>query len=87
MQVIAIPSRKYGEEVMAYVILKEGCECTEEELKDYCKANMARHKCPKFIRFIDAFPMTASGKIQKFKLREMAIEELNLQDDDNIVTA
>lgn len=87
VQVIAIPSRKYGEEVMAYVILKEGCECTEEELKDYCKANMARHKCPKFIRFIDAFPMTASGKIQKFKLREMAIEELNLQDDDNIVTA
>jgi len=87
VQVIAIPSRKYGEEVMAYVILKENCQCTEEELKDYCKANMARHKCPKVIRFIDAFPMTASGKIQKFKLREMAVDELDLHDEDNIVTA
>lgn len=87
VQVIAIPSRKYGEEVMAYVILKDGASTTEEELKEYCLANMARHKCPKYIRFIDAFPMTASGKIQKFKLREMAIDELNLHDDDNIVTA
>lgn len=87
VQVIAIPSRKYGEEVMAYVIPKPQETTSEEELRDYCLANLAQHKCPKHIRFTDAFPMTASGKIQKFKLREMAIEELNLQDEDNIVTA
>ncbi len=87
VQVIAIPSRKYGEEVMAYVILKEGEQASEDELKDFCMASLARHKCPKHIRTIDAFPMTASGKIQKFKLREMAVEELNLQDEDNIPTA
>ena len=67
--------------------IRDRASTTEEELKEYCLANMARHKCPKYIRFIDAFPMTASGKIQKFKLREMAIDELNLHDDDNIVTA
>lgn len=87
VQVIAIPSRKYGEEVMAYVILKEGESATEEELRDFCLASLARHKCPKHIGMIDAFPMTASGKIQKFKLREMAVEELNLYDEDNIPTA
>jgi len=87
VQVIAIPSRKYGEEVMAYVIRKEGTEVTEEELQEYCISRLARHKCPKHIHFIDAFPMTASGKIQKYKLREMAIDELQLQDEDNIETA
>jgi len=87
VQVIAIPSRKYGEEVMAYVIPKENSQISEEELQEFCLANLARHKCPKHIRFIDAFPMTASGKIQKFKLRDMAIDELNLHDENNIETA
>jgi len=87
VQVIAVPSRKYGEEVMAYVILKEGYEVTEEDLKEYCKARLARHKCPRYIRFIDSFPMTASGKIQKFRLREMAVDELGLHDEEKIETA
>ncbi|MDO4582138.1 MAG: AMP-binding protein [Bacillota bacterium] len=87
VQVVAIPSRKYGEEVMAFVILKEGETADEQELKDFCLSSLARHKCPKYIRFIDAFPMTASGKIQKFKLKEMAIEDLNLHEENSIVTA
>ena len=87
VQVIAIPSRKYGEEVMAYVIRKPGSQVNEDELRQYCLANLARHKCPSHISFIDQFPMTASGKIQKFKLREMAIDELGLHEEEKIVTA
>lgn len=87
VQVIGVPSKAYGEEVLACIILKEGEEWSEEEAKDFVKQNMARHKVPKYIRFMESFPMTASGKIQKFKLKEWAIEELNLQDAASIVTA
>lgn len=87
VQVIGVPSREYGEEIMAYIILKEEAELTEEEVKGFVKGHMARHKVPKYIAFIESFPMTASGKIQKYKLREKAIEDLNLQDDASIETA
>ena len=60
---------------------------TEEEVKDYFRAQMSRHKVPRYVRFMDSFPMTASGKIQKFVLREQAIELLNLQADASIETA
>lgn len=60
---------------------------TEQEVKDLVKSHMARHKVPSYVRFMDAFPVTASGKIQKFKLREEAIEILKLQDAANIETA
>lgn len=86
-QVIGVPSKKYGEEVMAYIILKDGKTATEDEIKEFVKDNMARHKVPSYVRFIDEYPMTASGKIQKYKLREMAIEELKLHDEANIETA
>ncbi len=88
VQVIGVPSQQYGEEVMACVVLRsEEKAPTEEELKAYVKSHMARHKVPKYIAFMEAFPMTASGKIQKFKLREWAIEYLNLQDAASIETA
>ncbi|MCX7842962.1 MAG: AMP-binding protein [Clostridia bacterium] len=87
VQVIGVPSKEYGEEVMACIILKEGASLTEDEVKSFVKGNMARHKTPKYVKFMDAFPMTASGKIQKYKLREMAIEELGLQDAASIETA
>ena len=87
VQVIGVPSAKYGEEIMACVILKEGAEMTGEEIKDYVRAKMARHKVPSYVKIMDSFPMTASGKIQKFKLREMAVEELGLQDVAKIETA
>ncbi len=87
VQVIGVPSKAYGEEVMACIILKDGESATEDEIKDYCRANMARYKVPKFVRFVDAFPMNAAGKIQKFKMREEAIEALKLQEDASVVTA
>lgn len=87
VQVVGVPSKQYGEEIMAWIVLREGETATEEEIKDLVKANMARHKTPKYIKFTDSFPMTASGKIQKFKMREQAIEELNLKDDAGIETA
>lgn len=87
VQVIGVPSKEYGEEVMACIILKEGAVVTEEQIKDFVKSHMARHKTPKYVKFINAFPMTASGKIQKYKLREMAIDELGLQDAASIETA
>ena len=87
VQVIGVPSKQYGEEIMAWIILKEGEISTEEEIKELVKAHMARHKTPKYVKFANSFPMTASGKIQKYKMREMAIEELNLRDDAAIETA
>lgn len=87
VQVIGVPSKRYGEEVMACVILKEGENLTEEELQQAVKSNLARHKVPKHVKFMDIFPMTASGKIQKYKLREMAIEELGLGEEDKIEMA
>ncbi|HIS58176.1 MAG TPA: AMP-binding protein [Candidatus Limadaptatus stercoravium] len=87
VQVIGVPSKQYGEEIMACVILKNGETMTEQEVKDLVRSHMARHKVPSYVRFMDAFPVTASGKIQKFKLREEAIEILKLQDAANIETA
>jgi fatty-acyl-CoA synthase len=75
VQVVGVPSRRYGEETLACVILKKGMSLTEDELKDFVSAHMARHKIPKYIWFMDQFPETASGKIQKYKLRETACEK------------
>lgn len=80
VQVYGVPDRKYGEQVMAAIILKKGVEMTEEELKSFCRDKIADYKIPRYVRFVDSFPMTASGKIQKFKMREMAIKELNLEE-------
>ncbi len=87
VQVIGIPSKTYGEEIMACIILKEGCVMTEDEVKEAVRSHMARHKTPKYVSFVDSFPMTASGKIQKYKMRENAIVQLGLQDEANIETA
>jgi len=80
IQVYGVPDRKYGEQVMAAIILKKGVEMTEDEVREYCQGKIANYKIPKYVRFVDAYPMTASGKIQKFKLRDMAIKELLLED-------
>jgi len=84
VQVIGVPSKRYGEEIMAYVILKEGENMTGEELQEAVRGSLARHKVPKYVKFTDSFPMTASGKIQKYKLREEAIEELGLGEEEKI---
>lgn len=75
VQVVGVPDPKYGEELMAWVILKSGEQITSDELKEYCKGKISFHKIPKYIEFIEAYPMTASGKIQKFLLREMSKEK------------
>lgn len=75
VQVVGVPDPKYGEELMAWVILKSGEQMTSDELKEYCKGKISYHKIPKYIEFIESYPMTASGKIQKFLLREMSKEK------------
>ncbi len=87
VQVIGVPSEKFGEEVMACIILKEGYSVTEPEMREFITKNISRHKIPSFIKFQDSFPMTASGKIQKYKMREQAIAELNLGAAAEIETA
>lgn len=74
VQVVGVPDEKYGEEVMAWIILKEGETATAEEIREFCKGKISRHKIPRYIQFTTSYPMTASGKIQKFKLREQAKE-------------
>ncbi len=78
VQVVAVPSQKFGEEVCAFVIIKEGETFDADGIKAFVAERMSRHKVPSFVLAIDAFPMTASGKIQKYKLREQACEELGL---------
>ena len=78
VQVIGVPDVKYGEEAMAWIVPKEGETITEEEMYDYMKARLARHKVPRYLHFCDGFPMNAAGKILKYKMREQAVEMLGL---------
>ena len=81
VQVIGVPDKKYGEEIMACIILKEPGSVTVEEMTAYIKASMARHKVPRYISFVDSFPMNAAGKILKYKMRQDAAKELGLVGD------
>ena len=87
VQVIGVPDKAMGEEIMACIILKEGEQMTVEEMKKFVLDHMAKHKVPKYIEFVDSFPMNDAGKIQKYKMREMAVEKLGLQKDASIETA
>ncbi len=87
VQVIGVPDKKYGEEAMACIILKEGKSVTVEEMHDYIAASMARHKVPKYIEFVKSFPMNAAGKVLKYKMREEAAERLGLVGAAGIDTA
>ncbi|MCR4772587.1 MAG: AMP-binding protein [Oscillospiraceae bacterium] len=87
VQVIGVPDEALGEEIMACVILKSGETMTEDELKAFVRDHMARHKVPKYVRFMDSFPMNVAGKILKYKMREDAIELLGLKKAAEIVTA
>ena len=87
VQVIGVPDKQYGEEIMACIILKEGATATEEELRQYALSRLAKHKCPRYFSFVKEFPMNAAGKILKYKMRENAVEELRLHEAAKIVTA
>ena len=79
VQVIGVPDERYGEEAMACIILNPGETISEEEMRKYIVASIARHKVPRYIEFVDEFPMNAAGKILKYKMREDAIEKLKLR--------
>jgi fatty-acyl-CoA synthase len=81
IQVIGVPDKKYGEEVCAWIRLREGQHATEDEIRDYCRGKIATFKIPRFIRFTTEFPMTVTGKIQKFRMREQMVKELGLSID------
>jgi fatty-acyl-CoA synthase len=74
VQVVGVPSRRFGEEIAAFIILKDGAAPTEDDVRDYCRGQIARFKIPAFVGFVDHYPLTASGKVQKYKLREIAAE-------------
>ena len=87
VQVIGVPDERFVEEVMAWVMLKPGETADEEEIREYCKGKIAHYKIPRYVKMTTEFPMTVTGKIQKFKMREVAIEELGLHDVAQIETA
>ena len=78
VQVIGVPDGKYGEEVCAWIRLREGYQATEQEVRDFCRGQIASCKIPRYIRFTTDFPMTVTGKMQKFMMRAISIEELGL---------
>jgi len=86
-QVIGIPDAFMGEEMAALIRLKPGEQLTEEALRDYCRANISHHKVPKYIKFVTVYPLTASGKIKKFELREQLMKELGLEEGAKDKTA
>ena len=79
VQVIGVPDKQYGEEIMACIVLKEGEEMTSDEMKAFIAASMARHKVPRYVDFVDSFPMNAAGKILKYKMREEAVKKLGIE--------
>ena len=81
VQVVGLPDKKYGEELCAWVIAKPGQSLTEDELREFCKGQIAHYKVPKYIRFVKEFPMTVTGKIQKFKIRDAMKDELGLNEE------
>jgi fatty-acyl-CoA synthase len=87
VQVVGVPDARYGEELCAWVRLREGRQVTGDELRDWCRGRIATFKIPRYWRFVDAFPMTVTGKVQKFKMRETSVAELGLQDAASTRTA
>jgi fatty-acyl-CoA synthase len=79
VQVVGVPDDKYGEELCAWIILKPGESATDDDIRAFCKDQIARHKIPRYIRFVDGFPMTVTGKVQKFIMRDTMMKELNLK--------
>jgi fatty-acyl-CoA synthase len=86
-QVIGVPDARMGEELMAWVTFREGQQASEDDLRTFCRERLAHFKVPRYWKVVSEFPMTVTGKIQKFKMREVAIEELGLQDAAAIRTA
>jgi fatty-acyl-CoA synthase len=87
VQVIGVPDVKYGEELCAWIRLRPGQEIGADEVREYCRGKIAHYKIPRYVRFTQDFPMTVTGKVQKFKMRETSISELGLEEADRTTTA
>jgi len=87
VQVIGVPDERYGEELMAWIVLRKGTALSDEGVREFCRGQIAPYKIPRYVRFVDSFPMTVTGKVQKFKMRALAIEQLGLQHAAAIATA
>jgi fatty-acyl-CoA synthase len=82
VSVVGLPDPKYGEELCAWIKLKEGTAATDQEIRDFCRAKLAHYKVPRHVRFVTSFPQTVTGKIQKFKIREQMCRELDLKEQE-----
>ena len=82
MQCFGIPDRRFGEQLAAWVRLKEGSSLTEEEVVEFCRGKISHYKIPRYVRVVGEFPMTVTGKVQKYKMRETMCEELQLDEVD-----
>jgi len=80
VQVFGVPDQKYGEEVCAWIVLKPGESATEEEIREFCRNQIAHYKIPRYIRFVDEMPLTVTGKVQKFVMRDQMVRDLNLSE-------
>ncbi len=87
VQVVGVPDERYGEELMAWVVTRPGASLTTEDVREFCRGQIAHYKIPRYVKFVDSFPMTITGKVQKFKMRETAIDELGLAEAAAVSTA
>jgi fatty-acyl-CoA synthase len=87
VQVIGVPDARYGEELMAWIVPRPGTTLTDDAVREFCRGQIAHYKIPRYVKFVDSFPMTVTGKVQKFKMREAAIEELGLGKAAAVATA
>jgi fatty-acyl-CoA synthase len=87
VQVIGVPDERYGEELCAWIIVNDGSALTAQDVREYCKGKIAHYKIPRYVTFVDGWPMTVSGKVQKYKMREESIRTLGLENAAKIVTA
>jgi fatty-acyl-CoA synthase len=87
VQVIGVPDARYGEELMAWIVPRHGATLSDDAVREFCRDQIAHFKIPRYVKFVDSFPMTVTGKVQKFKMREAAIEELGLEKAAAVATA
>jgi fatty-acyl-CoA synthase len=87
VQVIGVPDERYGEEIMAWVQLREGAEADSDALTEFCRGQIAHYKVPRYWKLVEEFPMTITGKVQKYKMRETAVAELGLEAAASTATA
>jgi fatty-acyl-CoA synthase len=87
VQVIGVPDERYGEELCAWIVVRAGQTLTEDEVREHCRASLAHYKVPRYVMFVDGFPMTVTGKVQKFEMRKTSVQQLGLHAAAGVRTA